>query len=98
MRCGRRWHLAVLFASIGAIWIAAESTRAVAQSSAEQPEKYQWLEDVYGARSLAWVKAENERTRKVLLGDPLYAKFDATSLKLFESPDRLPTPQILHHE
>ena len=60
----------------------------------EQPEKYQWLEDVSSARSLAWVNAENERTAKVLEADPRFAGLEATALKVLESPDRLASPDF----
>src|SRR5271168_932657 len=63
-----------------------------AQNSTEQPDKYQWLEDVNGERSLAWVRAENERTAKVLENDPRFAGLEADALKILESPDRLPVP------
>jgi hypothetical protein len=32
-----------------------------AQNLTEPDDKYQWLEDVSGERSMAWVNAENER-------------------------------------
>jgi prolyl oligopeptidase len=63
-----------------------------AQSTSEQTDKYQWLEDVNGERSMAWVKAENERTAKVLESDPRFAELQAEALKILESPDRLPFP------
>ncbi|MBV9158870.1 MAG: S9 family peptidase, partial [Acidobacteriaceae bacterium] len=47
-----------------------------------------------GARSLAWVRAENERTDKVLKKDARYAQFDAAALKVLESPQRLPDPDL----
>jgi prolyl oligopeptidase len=68
------------------------TTQAIAQSSTEQPEKYQWLEDVSSSRSMAWVNAENERSAKVIEGDPRYAGLAATALKVLESPDRLQVP------
>src|SRR5665213_1125605 len=60
----------------------------------EQPDKYQWLEDVSGERSMSWVKTENERSAKILESDPHYAALEAAALKILESPDRLPTPAI----
>ena len=63
-----------------------------AQAPVEQPDKYQWLEDVNGERSMAWVRAENERTAKVLESDPRFAGLQADALKVLESPDRLPIP------
>jgi len=65
-----------------------------AQTPVEQPDKYAWLEDVSGARSMAWIKAENQRTAKVLEGDPRYPALEAAELKVLESPDRLAIPSI----
>jgi prolyl oligopeptidase len=64
------------------------------QTSSESPDKYQWLEDVSSERSLAWVKAENERSLKVLESDPHYKPLEAAALKVLESPDRLPMPDL----
>jgi len=60
----------------------------------EQPDKYQWLEDVSGERSMSWVKTENERSAKILESDTHYAPLEAAALKILESPDRLPSPAI----
>ena len=65
-----------------------------AQSAEEQPDQYQWLEDVSGQRSMAWVKAENERSAKVIESDPRYAGLAAAALKVLESPDRLALPDF----
>jgi prolyl oligopeptidase len=74
------------------ITAASTGTSAAGGSTTELPDNYQWLEDVHGERSMAWVKAENERTAKVLEADPRFAQFDAEALKVLESPDRLATP------
>ncbi len=63
-----------------------------AQEVAEQPEKYQWLEDVSSARSMAWVAAENARSAKVLEADPRFPQLEAAALKVLESPDRIAIP------
>src|ERR1700683_2217340 len=65
-----------------------------AGSGVETPDKYLWLEDVSGARAMAWVKAENERSAKVLESDPHFAPLEATALKVLESPERLPMPSL----
>lgn len=69
-----------------------------AQTAAEQPDKYQWLEEVNGERALAWVHGENERTAKVLESDPRFAGLQADALKVLESPDRLPVPDFREGE
>jgi prolyl oligopeptidase len=60
----------------------------------EQSDKYQWLEDVNGERSMAWVNAENARSAKALDVGPVYNTLAATALKVLESPTRLPNPQF----
>jgi prolyl oligopeptidase len=72
----------------------AASSSPVSSSSTDQPDKYAWLEDVNGTRSMEWVKSENERTAKVLEADPRFARFQADALKVLESPDRLAIPDF----
>ncbi len=71
---------------------AAASAQEYTPLQTEQPEKYQWLEDVSSARSMEWVKAENARSAAVLEADPRYAGMQADALKVLESPDRLAYP------
>ncbi len=58
----------------------------------EQPDPYLWLEDVSSPRAMAWVRAENQRSAKVLESDPQFATLQAMALKVLESPQRLPIP------
>ena len=67
---------------------------AISASPDEQVDKYQWLEDVQGERSIDWVKAHNARTEEVLEKDPRFAELKASALKIYESPDRLPMPEL----
>jgi prolyl oligopeptidase len=71
---------------------------AQAQQPSDANDKYIWLEDVSSARSMTWVKAENERTAKVVEGDPRYPTYDAEALKIASDPSRLPMPQLLGNE
>ena len=66
------------------------------QLSPEQPDKYTWLEEIYGERQLAWVKTENSRTAAVLEKDTHFVALQAEALKVLESPDRLPEPELRH--
>lgn len=58
------------------------------------PDKYLWLEDVHSPRAMAWVKAEDARTAKVIEADPRFATFEAEALKVSEDPHRLPMPDL----
>src|SRR5215510_12937174 len=89
-----RWPAGrMLFVLAAMIGITA-SIRIAAQTPPESTDKYLWLEDVSGERPMAWVRAENERSAKVLESDPHYAELEAAALKALESPDRLPTPSL----
>jgi prolyl oligopeptidase len=63
-----------------------------AQNAADPADKYLWLEDVTGERSMAWVNAENTRSAKSLDVGPVYDTLAETALKVLESPTRLPNP------
>ncbi len=60
----------------------------------EASDKYVWLEDVSGPRSMEWVNAENAKTAAVLEADPHYKPFLADALKVDEDPRRLPLPTL----
>ena len=70
----------------------AHAQQATAPNNAS--DKYVWLEDVSGPRSMEWVKAENAKTAVVLEADPHYTPFLADALKVEEDPRRLPLPTL----
>ena len=53
-------------------------------------EAHLWLEDVEGADALAWVRAENERTLKVLEGDQRFQGYYDAALRIATSAERIP--------
>ena len=69
-------------------------TRAVAQGPAVDSanDKYTWLEDATGDRSMAWVKAENAKTAAVLEKDPHYSSYFDQALAIGEDPRKLAFP------
>ena len=72
----------------------APAAKAATSSSLEQIDKYQWLEDVAGARPMTWVKEQNTRTIKTLESDPRFANLKQDALKIYESPDHLAIPLL----
>jgi prolyl oligopeptidase len=66
---------------------------AAASDAATDP--YLWLEDAHGARALAWVEAENDKTLAVFEKDPHYAIFYREALAIAEAEDRIPEPSTL---
>ena len=51
-----------------------------------------WLEDKDGAKSLAWVEAENARTLPRLQNDPRYETYYQQALAIAAAKDRIPMP------
>jgi len=84
--------VAALVATLSAVAVIGALKALAQQPVPEQPDKYTWLEDIYGDKQLAWVKAENARTAAVLENDSHFATLDAEALKVLDSPDKLPFP------
>ncbi len=64
-----------------------------AQAGADDP--FLWLEDIHGARAMAWVEQENARSLAVLKGDPRYETFHREALKIVNATDRIPAPELI---
>ena len=56
--------------------------------SASDP--HAWLEDVHGAKPLAWVAAQNGKALGVLKADPRYQKNYDSILSVLDATDRIP--------
>ncbi len=69
-----------------------------AGDSSQPGDKYTWLEDATGPRSMAWVKAEDAKTDAVLKADPHYGQNYSTALAVAEDPHRLPLPNLRGEE
>ena len=59
-------------------------------SAVAQEDPYLWLEDVTGQKPLAWVEAQNARTRPLLEATPDFAPMRARMLAIATSRDRIP--------
>jgi prolyl oligopeptidase len=58
-------------------------------------DPYLWLEDIHGARAMAWVEAENARSLAILKSDPRYEVFHQQALKIVNAADRIPAPSLI---
>jgi prolyl oligopeptidase len=59
-------------------------------------DPYLWLEDVHGAKPLAWVKEQNAKSMAVLRTDPSYQKDYEAILKVMDATDRIPYGDLDH--
>ncbi len=90
-----RRHALAALAALAAIFLgdasmaqpAAPAAPAIAQSS---DDPYVWMEEIEGARALAWAKAENARSLPRLQNDPRYAGLYADALAVATAKDRIP--------
>ena len=71
---------------------------AAASLAAAQPadDPYIWLEDVNGAKAMAWVEAHNAATTAALEADKRYPILLAQTLEITGAKDRIPAPEFLH--
>ena len=65
----------------------------IAVAGDEDP--YLWLEDIDGARAMAWVKEQNLRTTEELGKLPEYGPIRDRVLAILDSRERIPNPNIL---
>jgi prolyl oligopeptidase len=61
---------------------------------ADDVDPYLWLEDVEGAKALEWVKQKSAADTKELEAVPQFAPIHEKLLKIFNSKDRIPFPQV----
>jgi prolyl oligopeptidase len=90
----RRYLAFAVFSALLVTTVSA-SAQTVTQSGAAAGDPFLWLEDVHGARAMAWVEAENAKTLAVLQTDPNFPGLYADALKIAQAKDRIPTPEFI---
>ncbi len=76
-------------AALALVLLASGSARAQAQ------DPHLDLEGVETPSSLAWAKAQNDKTLPVLSGDPRFAGLQADALKILATKDRIAAPNFI---
>jgi prolyl oligopeptidase len=62
---------------------------------ADEPDPYLWLEQVDGAKALAWVKAQNAKSMAELQAVKDYKPIFARTLEIYDSKERIPYPEFM---
>ncbi|HEY2070312.1 MAG TPA: prolyl oligopeptidase family serine peptidase [Rhizomicrobium sp.] len=99
MKFGRFAAAVMLVGAVAGAWTAAESgvkEKKALPIATETNDPYLWLEDIHGAKSMAWVAAQNAKSRGVLEADPDYQKNYDSVLKVLDATDRIPYGAIDH--
>jgi prolyl oligopeptidase len=87
------------FLILAFVSLAFAGAQAVPDRSTNRPamtDPYAWLEDIHGAKSLAWVKEQNRKSLAVLKADPRYQKNYSSILEVLDAPDRIPSGSLDH--
>ncbi len=84
---------------VAAALLALSAAPSVAQSPAPAPspgaeDPFLWLEEVDSPRALAWVEAQNAKTRSALEGDMRFEPFRKSALEIFTATDRIAMPSF----
>src|SRR5499425_810168 len=58
-------------------------------------DPFAWLEDVQGAKAMAWVKEQNAKTTALLEARPDYKPIFDRTLQILDSKENIPTPELL---
>jgi len=65
-------------------------SHAMPPTPTETDDPFLWLEDVQGAKALAWVRERNAQSQKLLQARPEFAPIRARLLEVLNSKDRIP--------
>ncbi len=68
---------------------AAHANEATAMPTAAD-DAYLWLEDIHGAKPLAWVEAENAQTKKAYADTPAFETMRTRILEVLDSDAKIP--------
>jgi prolyl oligopeptidase len=66
------------------------TSAANAQETAMTADPYQWMEEVEGAKPLAWVKAQNARSESELAGTPQFKQLEGDIRTILDSDAKIP--------
>jgi prolyl oligopeptidase len=95
-----RWSVLVFVFAAGVLGeitvMGADKATKLPQSAGEISDPYLWLEDIHGAKPLAWVKEQNARSTAVLQADPDYHRDYDAILKVLDATDRIPYGELDH--
>jgi prolyl oligopeptidase len=67
-----------------------------ASQNVKRTDPQAWLEDVHGAKPLAWVSAQNGKALGILKADLRYQKYYDSILSVLDAPDRIPYGGLDH--
>jgi len=90
------WVVAVgTLATLGAAVPPPPETTRPPSAPPASDDPFIWLEDVQGAKALAWVHEQNAKSTAVLEKQPEYRPIYEKTLEILDSKEKIPTPELL---
>jgi prolyl oligopeptidase len=80
---------------LAALFLMTMGSAPLAAQASDPSDPYIWLEDVYGAKPMAWVHAHNAKTQAVLEADPRYQQYYDEALAIAQAEDRIPSGSFI---
>jgi prolyl oligopeptidase len=75
---------------LAALFLMTATASPLAAQAGDSSDPYIWLEDVNGAKPMAWVHEHNAKTQAVLEADPRYQQYYNEALQIAQAEDRIP--------
>jgi len=76
--------------ALAALFLMTATASPLAAQADDSSDPYIWLENVNGAKPMAWVHEHNAKTQAVLEADPRYQQFYDEALAIAQANDRIP--------
>ena len=89
-------RLSLILAFVCFAFAGAQAVPDQATDHSATADPYAWLEDIHGAKPLAWIKDQNRKSLAVLKADPRYQKNYQNILDVLDAPDRIPSGSLDH--
>jgi len=81
--------------ALAALFLMTATASPLAAQADDSSDPYIWLENVNGAKPMAWVHEHNAKTQAVLEADPRYQQYYNEALQIAQAEDRIPSGDFI---
>ena len=81
--------------ALAALFLMTATASPLAAQAGDSTDPYIWLENVNGAKPMAWVHEHNAKTQAVLEADPRYQQYYDEALQIAQAEDRIPSGDFI---
>src|SRR6185437_6540337 len=81
--------------ALAALFLMTATASPLAAQADDSSDPYIWLENVNGAKPMAWVHEHNAKTQAALEADPRYQQYYNEALQIAQAEDRIPSGDFI---